>query len=161
MALAEGGHAVDGPLEDGADVVPILREGAEAKIAGDTIEIPHLGPRLGKAHHDLARLLFEVGVAARVTDHRHAALQTFERLCDDVEVLACLERHVYTDRGGEMTGPHAGGQHHRFRLDRTLLGVDPPNAAVGHPQFLDCDALEDPGSTILGTLGECHGDIDR
>ena len=154
------GHPVDGPLEDRADVVPVLRQRAEGEVPGHTVEVPHLAPGLEESGHDLAGLLLEVGVVAGVAQHRRVGVQA-ERLADDVEVLAGLQRHVDPDLGGEVAGPDSGGQHHRLGVDAALLGVDAGYGTVLRAQPGDGCVLDDAHAPASGALGQGHGGVHR
>jgi len=159
--LAQCGYPMHGLLEDRADVLPIFGQRAEAEVPRDLVHAPDLAPRLEEAGHDLAGLLFEVRVVLGVAQRWRAELHPVELFGHDVEVLACLERHVDADLRGEVARPHTGGEHDHVCLDRSLLGHDAGDRAVLRRQVGDRHAFDDGGATGSRTLGQRNRGVHR
>lgn len=150
---------MDRPLEDRADVLPVLGQGSEGEVTGDAIELPDLAPGFEEADHQLAGLLLEVGVPTGVADRWHPRGHPVDRSRHEVEVLACLQRNVHPDAGRQLSGPHAGAEHDRFGLDGAEDGVHPGGAIAIATQSRDLHTFEDPYPAILGALRQGHGGV--
>ena len=152
---------MNGAFKDRSEVFPVFVECPEGEVAGDLIGAPDLAAGLEEPGHELARLFFEVGVVAGITQRRSADLHSVEGFGDYVEVLACLQRNVDPDLGSEVTGPHAGREHDCLGLDLTLFGDHAGDFAVGNFQVRYRNAFDDSGPTGLGPFGQGHRGVYR
>ena len=89
-------------------MVEILRQLVEAEILADAVHAPGLGHRLEGAEQHLAGILLVIGALVGHAQHRQP-LQARDRLGDDVEMLAGMQRHGDARHVGELAPPHAGG----------------------------------------------------
>ena len=159
-AFAQRRHPMDGTLQNRADVFPVLRQGTEGEITGHLV-LPGLGLRLKEPGHDLAGLFLEVGVVGRISQGGQIGRYPLQRLGHHIEVLAGQGGDVHPGGGGQLTGPHSSGDHHRFRLDISGFGLHPHRPFVLHPNRGDRHPFHQSGPPILGTFRQRHGGVDR
>ena len=138
----------------------VLRKLVELEIRRNPPDSPRLGRRLERAEKDLPGILLVVGALVGHPQHRHP-LQPRDRLGDDVEMLARLQRHVHPRHAPDLAPPHSGAVHQGLAFQPPLLRAvvggplhrDRPAAAplhAGHP-----DALADHRAHLPRPLG--HG----
>ena len=161
---AEHRHAVHPHLQDRLEMVEILRQRVEAEIGRDAGHAPRLGARLEGAEHQLAGVFLVVGALVRHAQHRQPG-QAGNRLGDDVEVLAGMQRQRDADLRRQVARPHAPAIDHH-------LGGDPPGLLPGRPGDAgdaaaaclhagDGHALADQHPAQAGTLGQRQRHIGR
>ena len=145
-------------------MVEILGKLVEAEILADALHAPGLGHRLEGAEQDLARVLLVVGAFLGDPEHREP-LEAGDRLGDDVEVLAGVERQGHAVPRGEITAPHAAAVHHQVGGDVALglarLPVDAGDAPVGAGHRRHLHLLDDARAPRPRALGERQRDIAR
>src|SRR6516164_8495091 len=76
-------------------------------------------------------------------------------------MLGRLERDVYPGQFAELARPHPGAVDHELRLDVALRGADPGHRAAAPQEPGNRHALDDPGATHPGSLGQRHRHVDR
>ena len=145
-------------------MVEILGKLVEAEILADALHAPGLGHRLEGAEQDLARVLLVVGAFLGDPEHREP-LEAGDRLGDDVEVLAGVERQGHAVPRGEITAPHAAAVHHQVGGDVAIglarLPVDAGDAPVGAGHRRHLHLLDDARAPRPRALGERQRDIGR
>ena len=138
-------------LEDRLEMLEVLGQLVEAEILGDAVHAPGLGHRLEGAEQQLAGILLVVGAFVRHPQHRQVARQAGDRLGDDVEMLAGVQRHGDADRAGELARPHAGAVHDDVGSDGALLGHRRRRRGpCSTTMRVDLDALEDARAALRG-----------
>src|SRR6056297_1457161 len=74
------------------------------------------------AEHHLAGVFLVIGAFIGHAQHRQGA-EARDRLGDDVEMLAGLQRHVDAQHRAQLAAPHAGAVDHVFGLDMAGASV--------------------------------------
>ena len=97
--LGQRGQPADRRFQDRLEMVEIVGQFAEFEILGNAADRPGLGVRFEGAEQQLARVLLVVSAVVGVAQHRQGGRKARERLGDDVEMLAGLQRNV--DAGAE------------------------------------------------------------
>ena len=128
--LLQGGDAAHGVEQHGFEVAEVAGDLAEGEVIGYSLGSPRAGVRLEGADQQLAGVVFEVAAMIVVAQHRHIGLETRHVLEQDVVVLAGMQRHGYTDAGGEIAGPHPAAQHDIVGLDAPAVGLHAAARAV-------------------------------
>ncbi len=145
-------------------MVEVLGQLVEAEVLADALHAPGLRHRLEGAEQDLARVLLVVGAFLGDPQHREP-LEAGDRLGDDVEVLAGVERQGHAVPRGEIAAPHAAAVHHDVGGDVALrlagLPVDAGDAAAGagHRRHLHLSTMRAP--RVARALGERQRDVGR
>ena len=160
--LPQHRHAGDGALEDRLEVVEVLGELVELEVLGD--RAPGFRHRLEGAEQHLARVLLVVGaLVGHAQDGQGAEIR--DRLGDDVEVLAGLERDVRAEHPAEAPCPHAGAVDHVLAGDGAAV-LAPAPFDVGDAVALPADprdghVLEHLRAALPGALRERQRDVRR
>ena len=145
-------------------MLEVLRQLVEAEIFADAVHAPGLGHRLEGAEHHLAGVFLVVGALVRHAQHRQPR-QARDRLGDQVEMLAGMQRDVDAGHGAELARPHAGAVDDDVGLDRALLAAlrpgDAGDAAVLLVDRGDLHALDDLRAALPRAFGQRHGDVGR
>ena len=152
---------MDGALEDRAEVIPILGQLHEAAAGRHALKMPDLAAGLEESGHDLAGLLLEVRVVAGIAQHGGCHVHALQRLGDDVEVLAGLQRHVHADGRRQLARPHARGEDDRLGLDVTPIGLHTADPTAAGLQPRDGHALVDGCTAVARPLRQRHGHVHR
>ncbi len=154
-------HALHGFLHVRHHAVPVGLDVVEAEVLGDAVHAPGLRDGFEEPEHDLAGLLADVGRVAGIAEDRQHPVHAFDRLGDQVVVLAGLQRHVDARHAADLARPHAGAVDDELGLDVAAVG-----AHAGHLALVGLDAehlrvLEDPGAAHARALGEGLRDVGR
>ncbi|CAI8290488.1 MAG: Uncharacterised protein [Rhodospirillaceae bacterium] len=138
-------------------MVEVLGQLVEAEIFGNARHPPGLGLGLEGAEHHLARVFLVVRALVRHPQHRHLG-QALDRLGDDVEVFAGVQRYGHPGHGGEVARPHAPAVHHHVGVDAAGFSValvsDAGDGAVSLIDAGNFDALDDGRAHLPRTLGQ-------
>ena len=145
-------------------MVEILGQRVEAEILGDARHAPGLGLGLEGAEHHLSGVRLVVGAFVRHAQHRQVT-EALDRLGDQIEMLAGMERQRHPRPRRQLAPPHAAAidDHIGGDVARRVPGdpVDPGHApaVVGHGR--DRRALDDPRAAHPGALRQGHRDVGR
>ena len=159
-------HASHGLFEDRLEVVEILRKLVEAEIVRDrlTERRPRLCDRLEGAEQDLAGIFLVVGAFVGNAQHRKLA-QPGDRLGDDVEMLAGVQRHGNARHRADAMRPHSGAVDHVLAGDvsgfAAGVDVDARDAAVFAADRRHPGVLDDPDTALARATGQCLCDVGR
>ena len=143
-------------------MVEILLQLVEAEILRNARHAPWLGHRLEGAEQDFAGILLVVGAFVGHPQHRQAA-ETGDRLGDDVEMLAGVQRHRDAGHRADLMRPHAcavdnvvAGDGGDFAIQFGAHASHPP---VGFQNVEHLGLLENLRALVARALGERVGDV--
>ena len=102
-------------------MLEILGQLAELEILGNSVERPGLGVGFERAEQQLAGILLVVGAMVGIAQHRQIGREAGERLGDDVEMLAGLQRRDDAAALRQSARPDAGREHDDVRRDLALI----------------------------------------
>ena len=113
-------------------MVEILGQLIELEIAGNAVHAPGLGVGLEGTEHHLARVLLVIGAFVGHPQDRQLG-QPGDRLRDDVEMLAGLQRHVGAGHAAHFAAPHARAVDHHVTGDMAAVAVFSHPVHAGNP----------------------------
>ena len=88
---------------------------------------------------------------------RHA----FHRICDDVEMLACLQGDIDADGAGERACPHTACDYDLVGFDDAFSGFNPRGTTVLNDNSFDQRVFLDFNARHACALGQRHRRINR
>ena len=158
-------HAVDAHFEDRLEMVHVLGQLVEAEILADAVHAPGLGHRLEGAEHHLAGVLLVVGAFVRHAQHRQPG-EAGDRLGDEIEMLAGVQRDGDAVLRAELARPHAGAVDDDVGFDHAAARSpccpgDAGDAAVLRVDLGHLHVLDDRRAALARALGQRHGDVGR
>ncbi len=128
--VEEAGDTPHRLVDMGIHALPVGRNFAEAEVLRNALRPPR--PRLGfeQAHHDLARLLADVGRVAGIAQDRQQRMHAGHGLGDQVIMLGRLQRHVHAGHPPDGARPHAGAVDDDLRAYIARVGTHARRASV-------------------------------
>ena len=143
-------------------MLEVFGQFAEFEILGNAVERPGLGVGLEGAEQQLAGVFLVVGAIVGIAQHRQIGAQPRERLGDDVEMLAGLQRRADAAALRQRARPHAGREHDCVGRDLALVASTTPRARLPS-DWIDVDRTfsKTRAPRIVAPLIERHRGIDR
>lgn len=147
-------------------MIEILGQLVKFERGGNAVHAPGLGLGLEGTQQDLAGVFLVIGAFVGDAQHRHLG-QAGDRLGDDVEMFAGLQRHVDPGHAADFVPPHAGAVDDHVTGDVALFAAvvgDPVD--TGDPAPLAGNARNpgaflDQRAALARALGQGQCDIGR
>ena len=154
-------NAVQGLFHDRLEMIPVLGQGIEGKILGDTVHSPGLGNRFESTNQQLAGLFPGIDIACRIAENRQIMGHLLHGLGDDVEMFGGMQRHGNPRHAAHFMAPQSGAIDDILTSDVALIGADAGNPALILVDGGDFGLLEKLNAAHLGSLGQGLGGVDR
>ena len=162
--VLEKRNPVHGLLEDRLEVLEVLRQAVELEVVWNTVHTPGLGARFECPKQHLPGIFLVVGAFIGYPQNGEGG-EAFDRLGQQVEMLAGVQRQGDAGAGRKIAPPHAATVHDDIRLDQSGFAAGfPPHArhAAAIVQHLgDLGIFQDRRAALPRALGERQRDVRR
>ncbi len=143
------------------EMVHVAGQLVETEIVGDGRHVHRNGVRLERAEQNFSGIFLVVGTAALIAQHRQVARQAFNRVGQNIIVLAGMQRHRNAGHQADIPRPQPGAVDHEIGLDIALVGGHAGDLAVGLVNIRHLDVFDDGRTAHARALGHRHRHVDR